>query len=180
MNNWFSRHLDCPDKGFAFSSHPMTCFVLRHHVDGVHTVVHPCCASPNWNRLGMLWPWTWGCGGWQIVTYIFLPLTHPHLGCLETPPSTLFKMLPTFFPAFTQGTPYLEDPPRSKWHVVWRAHPKKLHLQRNSLLYILEGFTVLPSKCNLTLWTPLQNSRGPEVTHWKVPIFQVSGKCNFI
>ena len=31
--------LDCPDKGFTFSSHNMTCFVLRHHVDGVHTVV---------------------------------------------------------------------------------------------------------------------------------------------
>ena len=39
---------------------------------------------------------------------------------------------------------------------------------------------ILPSKCNLTLWTPLQNSTGPEVTYWKIPIFHVSGKCNFI
>ena len=178
MNNWFSRHLDCPDKGFAFSSHPMTCFVLRHHVDGVHTVVHPCCASPKWNRLGMLWPWTWGCGGWQIVTYIFLPLTHPHLGCLETPPSTLFKMLP-FSPVFTQGTPYLGDPPRSKWHFESFCVTGSSQ-EIASSKKIITFRKVLPPKCNLTLWMPLQNSRGPEVTNWKMPIFQVSGKCNFI
>ena len=87
-------------------------------------VVHP--------KTGIGYVVTRGCGGWQIVSYIFLPLTHPHLGCLETPPSTLFWMLP-FFPVFTEGTPYLGDPQRSKWHFVWRAHPKKLHLQRTSL-----------------------------------------------
>ena len=70
-----------------------------------------------------------GPANWNLH---FLAPTHPHLGCLETPPSTLFLMLP-LFSVFTQGTPYLGDPPRSKWHFVWRAHPKKLHLQRKSL-----------------------------------------------
>ena len=105
MNNWFSRHLDCQDKGFTFSSHPMTCFVLRHHVDGVHTVVHPCCA------------------------YIFLFPTHPHLDCLKTPPSTWFQMLP-FAHVFTQGTPYLGNLPRS---YIFLTGSKKVHLQRTSI-----------------------------------------------
>ena len=90
LYNWFSRHLHCPDKGFTSSSHPITCFVLRHHVDGVQTVVHPCGASQNWNRSDQVCcdHGHGGVWGLQTVTYIFLPPTQPHLGCLETLPST--------------------------------------------------------------------------------------------
>ena len=117
----------------------------------------------------MLWPWTWGCGGWQIVTCIFLPppihiwvvWKRLHQPCFK---SCLFSV-------FKQGTPYLGDLPRSTFCGTGSskkiASSKKINTFRK----------VLSSKCNLTLWTPLQNSRGPEVTYWKIPIFQVSGKC---
>ena len=52
-----------------------------------------------------------------------------------------------FFPVFTQGTPYLGDLP-SKWHFVWQAHPKKLHLQRESL-HLGRFYHGRPSKIQL-------------------------------
>ena len=39
---------------------------------------------------------------------------------------------------------------------------------------------VLPSNWNLTLWTPLLNSKGPEVAYRKVPILLFSKKSTFI
>ena len=56
----FLNELVCQDARLASSSHPMTCFVLRHHIDGVSSpltcasgirVVHPWRVDqtqPNW------------------------------------------------------------------------------------------------------------------------------------
>ena len=107
INYWFSRRLDCPDKGFAFSSHPMTCFVLRHHVDGVHTVVHPCCASQNWNRLccdqGM-----WGLANCKL--HFLAP--HPSTFGLFGNASINLVLNVAFFSCFHTGNTILGGPPK--------------------------------------------------------------------